>query len=118
MHGQARNAEERAERERETTADQRYDPDDGWNGGLGSQQPLLSCVPEPRQGPQQQRMQIAVGYPRGLEGDSCPVQLLEERRAGAPGTRSCSASSKAFPMSRMTTRSTPAAEPSKCSTHQ
>jgi predicted phage terminase large subunit-like protein len=37
------------------------------------------------------------------------------RSSAAPGTRTCSASSKASPNSPMTTRSTPVAEPWKCS---
>src|SRR5260370_42619170 len=44
VHAEARNAEEGTEGNCETAANQRYYPDNRWNGGLGSQQSFLSCV--------------------------------------------------------------------------
>jgi hypothetical protein len=58
MHAKARKTEERAERNRDAAPDERHDPDDGRNCGLGSKQSLLPRVPEPREGSQPQRMQV------------------------------------------------------------
>ena len=80
MHGEARKTEERAERNREAAADERHDPDDGRNCGLGSKQSLLPRVPEPREGLQQQRMQVPLCDAGRFETDRDPVQVLQVRR--------------------------------------
>ena len=60
MRTEARKTEERAERNREAAPDERHDPDDRGNGSLGSKQSLLPCVPELREGSQEQRMQVPI----------------------------------------------------------
>ena len=45
LHPQARGAKERTEGDRQSPADDQYEPNDARNGGLRSEQSLLSRVP-------------------------------------------------------------------------
>jgi hypothetical protein len=80
LHPQARRTEERTEGDRQSPADDHHEPDDVRNGGLCSEQSLLSRVPYPLNRLKQKRMQVAISLAGWMKCECHLVQFVEVDR--------------------------------------